>query len=126
MSGVLDTLQTKLQEMAKSEKSADAIRIIEVLGKELDTLRTELLYERLVTPEPLPSTEVTAFKAAAYKKLKGDRAADMVLLYNRGFFEDLQPATRLSLAQVFVTIAKEQNVAVPPLWQNLLDSRGHL
>jgi hypothetical protein len=126
MSGVLDTLQTKLQNLASNETSPDALRIIEVLGKELDTLRAELLYERLDTPEPLPSTEMTAFKAAAYKKLKDDRAADMVMLYNRGFFEDKQPATRLCLAQVFVTIAKEQNVAVPPLWQNLLDSRGHL
>ena len=128
MSGELDSIEKTLKEISVNAKSPDAIGIIDTLTKEIERLRVELLYANLDTPPELPDSEVTAFKRKVYEKLKGQRATDLVIVYNRSYFEDqgLKPVTILAVVQALVTIANEQKTALPPLWQRLLDSRGHL
>lgn len=126
MSGELDKVQDLLRDIAKNESSPDAMRIIEKLTKAMEEMRNELLFERLETPDVLPENEVTAFKLRVYRALKTERATDLVIAYNRLYFEAMKPITRLSMVQALVTIANEQNVKIPDLWRSLLDSRGHL
>lgn len=126
MSGELDNIEKKLREISADATSPDAIRIIDALTKEIERQRSSILANNLETYVELPDAQVTAFKQSVYSKLKGERATDLVQMYNKAYFSDYKPATVLALTQALVTIANEQNVAVPPLWQHLLDSRGHL
>ena len=125
MSSDLDKVQEALRNIAKDETSPDALRVIERLTKAMEALRNELLFERLPNPETLPEHEVSDFKERVYNQLKTERATDLVIGYNRIYFEGMKPITRLSMVRALVTIANEQKVAVPELWQKLLDSRGH-
>lgn len=125
MSGELDRIEQTIADIAVSETSDEAKRIIERLSQAMEGLRTELLYERLETPDILPDAEVTAFKLKVYKSLKDQRATDLVISYNRTYFEGMKPITRLSMVQALLTIANEQKVTIPDLWRRLLDSRGH-
>lgn len=125
MSGELDKVQKVLRDIAKNETSPDALRVIDTLTKALEEMRNELLFERLPNPETLPEHEVSDFKERVYNELKTERATDLVIGYNRIYFEGMKPITRLSMVRALVTIANEQKVAVPELWQKLLDSRGH-
>lgn len=126
MSGEMDNVQQKLQDMASGETDTGALQIIDSLSRELDNARSELLYERMDTPKEVSDKEVTEFKRKVYVSLKSERAADLAMLYGRSFFEAHTPAVCLAVAQALVTIAKEQEVKTPKLWQDLLDSRGHL
>jgi len=125
MSGELDKVQKVLRDIAKDETSPDALRIIDTLTKAMEELRNELLFERLPAPESLPEHQVNDFKQRVYDELKTQRATDLVIGYNRLYFEGMKPITRLSMVRALVTIANEQKVAVPELWTKLLDSRGH-
>lgn len=126
MSGELDKVQQVLRNIAKDETSPDALRVIETLTKAMEEMRNELLFERLPNPDELPENEVIGFKHRVYQELKTSRATDLVIGYSRMYFEGIKkPITRLSMVQALVTIANEQKVAVPELWQKLLDSRGH-
>lgn len=125
MSGEMDNVQQQLQTLAQDTSNPDAIKIIGALSSSLDAMRNDLLYERLEEPSLIPESEVSAFKQRVYAELKGERATDLAIAYNREFFAELKPATRLAIVQALTTIAKEQKIKMPELWQHILDSRGH-
>ncbi len=125
MSGELDRIQEEISKIAEGETSVDALRIIDRLTRAMDSLRTELLYERLEEPVIPTDAELKAFKEKVYNALKSQRATDLVIVYNRSNFEGMSAITRLCMVQALITVANEQKIAVPALWQFLLDSRGH-
>lgn len=126
MSGEMGNVQNKLQELASGQADPGTLQIIDSLSRELDNARSELLYERMESPKEVSDKEVAEFKKKVYASLKSERAADLAMLYGRSFFEAHTPVVCLAVAQALVTIAREQKVKTPKLWQDLLDSRGHL
>ncbi len=126
MSGDMDNVQQKLQELADGQYNPGTLQIIDSLSRELDSARSELLYERMSDAQDVTDKEVTEFKRKVYASLKTERAADLAMLYGRKFFEAHTPAVCLAVAQALVTIANEQKAKTPKLWQDLLESRGHI
>jgi hypothetical protein len=125
MSRDLDRLESRLQAIAAEETGPEAIRIIDKLSQEIDNLRTDLMYERLETPLFPTDEEVREFKEKFYAAMKGQRATDMAFVYNEAALRKHTPITRLSMVQVLVRIAREQDVKYPPFWDHMLDSRGN-
>ena len=125
MSSDLEKVQMKLREIALAENGPDAIRIIDKLSKEVESLKTELMYERQKTPNTPTDAQIAEFKEKFYDSLKEERATDLAISYSKSELASYRPATRLAIVQVLVTIAKEQKVKVPAVWQRYLDSRGH-
>lgn len=125
MSQDLDRLATRLQAIAAEETGPEAIRIIDKLSKEIDNLRTDLMYERMETPLFPTDEEVREFKEKFYDAMKGQRSTDLSIAYNEAALRKHTPITRLSMVQVLVRIAREQDVNYPAFWDRLLDSRGN-
>ena len=129
MSEALDKVRETLETLASDAKSPDALRIVDTLSKSLAKAQQDLLYERMPSEPELPDAEIKAFKKQVYDQLHKERATDLFIAYDAAYFAQFKQAvTRLSLVQILIVIAKEQEQAeaIPAYWQSLLDSRGHL
>lgn len=125
MSNELDRVEKKLLSLREGEVDKAALRIIDALSVELETIRAELLYQNLPEAPTLTEDQIKEFSAKARAHFQDMRIGDLAVVYDSSTLAQYRPETRLALCEILVSLTNEKKLKVPKLWTTVVESRGH-